>query len=125
MTETASPRLPGLQPWYWTAPRVAIFLFVAVLGALLWLLHRQEIEEQRTTLISDILWVEQNLRFQLTRGEEQLDQIGQDYFGGNLGDGRFQSRVKSLLLNHPGVMQLLMLDGNGVALRAAPGRKRG
>lgn len=121
MTESATPRQQGLQPWYWTAPRLAMILFVAALAALLWMLHRQEIEEQRSTLISDILWAEQNLHFQLARSEEQLKQLAQDYFAGDLGGGRFEPRVKSLLLNNPGITQLLILNEGDSVLYSAPG----
>ncbi len=117
----ASPRPPGLQPWYWTAPRVAVFLFVLALGTLLWLLHRQDIEEQRASLINDMLWVEQNLDFQLGRSQEQLQQLAQDYFGGGLTGSKFDPHARSLLLNSSGMVQVLILDDGGSLLRGAPG----
>jgi len=120
-TSTTSQRASGLQPWYWTAPRLAVNMFVLALGALIWLLHRQDIEEQRATLISDMLWVEQNLDFQLSRNQEQLKQLAQDYFGGELAGSRFDPHARSLLQNSPGMVQLLILDDSGTLLRAAPG----
>lgn len=120
MTETAIPRFPSLQPWYWAAPRIALGLFVLALGALLWLLHRQDLDEQRTNLISDILWVEQDLRFQLTHSQEQLQLLGKDFFTENLTRARFESRAASLLANNPGMTQVLILDEKGVVLRGAP-----
>lgn len=119
--QTSNQRPPVLQPWYWTAPRVAVLMFVLALGTLLWLLHRQEIEEQRATLINDMLWVEQNLDFQLSRNQEQLQQLGQDYFGGELAGSKFDPHARSLLLNSPGMVQLLVLDDGGSLLRGAPG----
>lgn len=119
--QTANQRPFALQPWYWTTPRIAVLLFVLALGTLLWLLHRQEIEEQRATLINDMLWVEQNLNFQLTRNQEQLQQLGQGYFGGELVGSKFDPHARSLLLNSPGMIQLLMLDDGGSLLRGAPG----
>lgn len=121
MTASTSLRPQGLQPWYWTAPRIAVGLFMLTLGALLWLLYRQELDERRTALISDTLWVEQNLNFQFTRSQEQLQQLGQDFFGGELTGARFEPRAKSLLVNSPGMMRVLLLDGVGMALRGAPG----
>ncbi|MBI4989736.1 MAG: PAS domain S-box protein [Rhodocyclales bacterium] len=119
--QTSNQRPPVLQPWYWTAPRMAVLMFVLALGTLLWLLHRQEIEEQRATLINDMLWVEQNLDFQLSRNQEQLQQLGQDYFGGELAGSKFDPHARSLLLNSPGMVQLLVLDDGGSLLRGAPG----
>lgn len=119
--DTATPRLPNVQTWYWTAPRIAVGLFVLAVASLLWLLHRQELEEQHTGLISDTLWVEQNLRFQLARGQEQLQQLGQDFFSGDIAGRRFEPRFKSLLLNNPGITHVFILDESGKALRGGPG----
>ncbi|MDP1653177.1 MAG: PAS domain S-box protein [Rhodocyclaceae bacterium] len=117
----ATSRLQNVQAWYLTAPRIAVGLFVLAVVSLLWLLHRQELEEQRVGLISDMLWVEQILHFQISRSQEQLLLLGQDYFGGDLSDGRFEPRLKSLLLNNPGITQLLLLDKGGRVLRGGPG----
>lgn len=119
--EATSPRLPKLQPWYWAAPRIAIGLFVLAVIALLWLLHRQELEEHRAGLIGDALWVEQNLQFNLTRSQEHLQQLGQDYFAGNRPVAGFAPRIRSFLLNNPGVAHVQILDGDGLALRKDPG----
>ena len=62
---TERETLPLTPWWYWAVPRVALVAAMAAVGALLWLLHRADLEEQRATLISDVLWVEQNLRFHL------------------------------------------------------------
>ncbi len=119
--ESTSPRLPKLQPWYWTAPRIAIGLFVLAVISLLWLLHRQELEEQRASLISDTLWVEQNLQFSLSRSQEHLQQLGQDYFIGERPDGNYGARIRSFLLNNPGIAHVQILDANGLPLRRDPG----
>ncbi len=114
----------ALQPgssWYWTAPRLAVILFVLALGALLWLLHRQDLDEHRSTLINDMLWVEQNLDFQLGRNQEQLQQLALDYFGGSLAGSRLDPHARSLLQNSPGMVRLLMLDDSGTLLRGMPG----
>ena len=51
---------------------MAPLLALAATLVLLWYLHRNDVEEQRATLISDVLWVEQNIRFQMERNTEQL-----------------------------------------------------
>lgn len=56
--------------WLW--PRIALALFLLALVILLWYSHREEREEQRAVLISDVLWVEQDLRFHFNQIEEQL-----------------------------------------------------
>jgi two-component system sensor histidine kinase DctS len=119
--EPLSPRLPKLQSWYWAAPRIAIGMFVLAVISLLWLLHRQELEEQRASLISDTLWVEQNLQFNLSRSQEHLQQLGQDYFTGSGPDGTFAARIRSFLLNNPGVVHVQALGPDGLPLRRDPG----
>lgn len=119
--DATSPRLPKLQPWYWAAPRIAIGLFVLAVIALLWLLHRQELEEHRASLIGDTLWVEQNLQFNLTRSQEQLQQLAQDYFSGDRQVAGFAPRIRSFLLNNPGIVHVQTFDADGLPLRKDPG----
>ena len=114
--ETISPRLPKLQPWYLAAPRIAIGLFVLAVIALFWLLHRQELDEQRASLIGDTLWVEQNLQFSLSRSQEHLQQLGQNYFAGEGPDKNLGARIRSFLLNNPGIAHLQILGADGLPL---------
>ncbi|MFX4389071.1 hypothetical protein ABTA48_19720, partial [Acinetobacter baumannii] len=72
---TLTPPLhaPASGPgWYWIVPRVAVALFLVAIGALVWWLHRNDLDEQRATLINDVLWMEQDLRFHLDRNAEQM-----------------------------------------------------
>lgn len=71
MSPAPSPAITSQQRlWLW--PRVALTLFLLSLVSLLWYSHREEREEQRAVLISDVLWVEQDLRFHFNQIEEQL-----------------------------------------------------
>ena len=67
--------VPALNRWLWWLPRLAFVLFAMAVGALLWLSERNEAEEQRATLISDMLWLEQNLRFLLNHNEDLLGRV--------------------------------------------------
>ena len=64
--------------WFLALPKVGIVLLLAAVIALLWLLHQNELEEERTSLIKDVLWLEQNLRFHLGSNEEQMQQLAYD-----------------------------------------------
>lgn len=102
-----SPAYAALSPrWVLLLPRLAFGAFVAALTALLWFSHVQDEEEQRTTLITDMLWLEQNLRFQMTRNEELLGQIG-------LSGDKFVAQARALIGNNTGLRQVLLhqLDG--------------
>jgi two-component system sensor histidine kinase DctS len=52
--------------WLLALPKLGIVLLLAALFSLLWLLHKNEISEERNSLIKDVLWLEQNLRFHLS-----------------------------------------------------------
>lgn len=104
--------------WLWLLPRLAFLLFIAVVGALLWLYDRAEKEEQRSILISDVLWLEQDLRFQLTRHEEILGQIGPREAANS---EVFEAHARPLLASKAGVRQVVWLDAGGRIRRVFPG----
>ncbi|MBK8317099.1 MAG: cache domain-containing protein [Betaproteobacteria bacterium] len=95
-------------------------LLLAALLALLWLLHNNEVEEDRTVLIKDVLWLEQNLRFHLSGNEEQLQQLAADM--GSQPDRQkiFRLRAGHLLKNNPDISQLLWFDVHQQVLDALP-----
>lgn len=93
--------------WLLILPRAAFVLFVAAVAALLWFSHQQEIDKQRTTLISDMLWLEQNLRFQMERNEELLGQLGRPT---DSGDINFAANAQALLKNNTGLRQIFLYD---------------
>jgi two-component system sensor histidine kinase DctS len=67
----AVPPAPTFNMLWWL-PRLAFILFVAAVIALVWFSEKSEQEERHATLISDMLWLEQSLRFHLTHNEEVL-----------------------------------------------------
>ena len=61
MPHTALPPPSATPPppsWYWSLPYAAVALFIAAMAALLWLIHREDAEEQRATLITVFMWFE-------------------------------------------------------------------
>lgn len=94
----------------WWLPRLAFLSFVAAVIALLWLLDKSEQEEQRATLISDMLWLEQNLHFLLTHNEELLARFEPeriDHFDS------FEAHARTLIASNAGIFQVLWLDRSG------------
>jgi two-component system sensor histidine kinase DctS len=118
-----APRDPGDRSrlhWLWHAPRVSIALFVAVFLGLLWVQHRQEVDEARDALVRDILWVEQNVRFSLDREVEQLQQLDRGQAGPPLDQAGLDLLVSHLLPTSPGLVQVVVLDEAGRVVAAAP-----
>src|SRR5574343_2021654 len=88
--------LPGNMQrirWLLALPKLGIVLLLAALVSLLWLLHRNELEEDRAVLIKDVLWLEQNLQFHLNSNEEQLQQLALDM--GNMPDRQKLVRLRA------------------------------
>ena len=106
--------------WYLVMPKLGIVLLLAAVIALLWLLHQNEVEEERAGLIKDVLWLEQNLRFHLGNNEEQLQQLASD-LGSQPGKQQlFRLRANHLLKNNPDIAQVIWLDQKRRVIDALP-----
>ena len=115
---TAKGRQPQTPTWLWLLPRLAFVLFIVVVGALLWLSNRTEKEEQRAILINDVLSLEQDLRFQLTRNEEILGEIGPHVASSA---ASFEAHARTLLSNGAGLRQIFWVEPDGRIGRVFPG----
>jgi two-component system sensor histidine kinase DctS len=107
--------------WFWLLPRLSFVLFIAAVAALLWLSQKADTEEQRATLISDMLWLEQTLHFQLTHNEELLGQIGPLQAADA---AAFESHARVLVDNQTGLRQVRRLDETGTVRFLLPASPR-
>ncbi len=109
MRLTARPELPV----------AAMLLTLALVAALVWLLAAREQADRRTMLIEDALWLEQNLRFQLTSSQEKINQLAADLaLDGDA--ARLRAKAGHILSTHPELERILWLDGAGQTLLAVP-----
>ncbi len=107
--------------WRWLLPLSLLLLFLATLLWLPWQAHRNEVTERREQLIADTLWVEQTIRFQLTRNEESLRLLASDMLAGHLNQKQWHDRVQILLRNSREMRRLVWLDANGEVKLASDG----
>ena len=116
---TTAPFLPEAHTsgWPWWLPRLAFVLFIAAVITLLALSRQAEHDEQRATLISDILWLEQNLSFQFVRNEEQLSRIPPQ---AARQASTFDPYARSLLDNGSGMRAVLWLGTDGAVGQSLP-----
>ncbi|KAB2927802.1 MAG: PAS domain S-box protein [Dechloromonas sp.] len=105
-------------------PKLGIVLLLAALLSLLWLLQHNETEEERSALIKDVLWLEQNLRFHLNGNEEQLQQLAVDLATQPDATGIFRTRAAHMLKTRPEIAQLLWLDANRQSIDELPSGSR-
>lgn len=120
MTDIRLPHGLPARPAFQAMPAVAMVLVVMLLGVLLWLLHRTDQEEERLTLIKDILWVEQNIHFHLTSDEEKLTQLAGDLGRRALSLELFENSARALIANNPEFLRLVLRDVDGALSLAAP-----
>ncbi len=118
------PIASGLTPertsrwrWLWILPRLAFILFVGAVAMLLWVSEHTDVEERRATLISDVLWLEQNLRFHLIRNEDLLGRMPPAQAATAKS---FESYARTLFGFESGLRQLMWLDVNGQVKQAHP-----
>ncbi|MDI3514938.1 MAG: sensor histidine kinase [Gammaproteobacteria bacterium] len=121
-TEPPIPVPPGRKRWIQHLPYLSLALFLAAIAALVWLTREYDADEQRTTLINDVLWMEQNLRFHLDRNEIHLQEIGRELFIDRPLAPETEARLSSLLNQERGLVQILWLSAEGRLLGAMPPR---
>ncbi|WP_084513803.1 sensor histidine kinase [Azovibrio restrictus] len=114
------PHAPARISWMLALPKLGVVLLVLAVISLLWLLHRNDLEEQKASLIGDVLWLEQNLRFHLSGNEGQLQQLALD-IGSQEGRGNiFRLRGLHLLKTLPELARLNLMDEQGQAIDTLP-----
>ncbi len=106
--------------WYLTVLKLAMGLLLVLLIVLLWLLRQDEAEEQRATLIADVLWLEQSVNFRLEGNAEQLQQLAFDLAQEKNKEALFKVRSRHLLKNNPELQQLLWLDASARVTDSLP-----
>ncbi|MET7015310.1 sensor histidine kinase [Uliginosibacterium flavum] len=112
---------PRTGVWFWRLPLLAITILVACISFFVWFGLSQERDERRAALVSDTLWMEQNLRYQFENTESRLAQIGNEFGGGGeLHSENAQDKVRELLQGSSGLSAILWLNSEGAMLSTLP-----
>ena len=101
------------QAWRWLLPALLVLVF---LSALLWLplqSQRMEATERQEQLIADTLWVEQTIRFQLERDEENLRLFANEITSVHLSEQRLRDRMQALIKNNREIARIALFDAEG------------
>ncbi len=120
MPETDHRFYATTPAWYWRLPSVTLGLMIIGIVALVWMTRHFDDEKQHETLINDVLWMEQDLRFRLDRNEEYLGQIGPALLSENEVSVQTDARLNQLLKPDSGLVQILWLDANGKIVGGRP-----
>lgn len=106
-------RLKYPSMWRWLMPGLLLLFFLAILFWLPWQVRQMESNERQEQLIADTLWVEQTIRFQLTRNEESLAALGKDIGNANLSTSALHQRLEQLLTNGRELVRVILVDADG------------
>ncbi|CAI08477.1 sensor histidine kinase [Aromatoleum aromaticum] len=104
---------PAPAKWLAVLPYLTLPLFLAIIAALVWLTRSADRDEQRMTLINDVLWMEQNLQFQLDRNASLLAQIGPELFAHDTHPPSTDAKLRQLLRPESGLVRVIWLDAEG------------
>jgi two-component system sensor histidine kinase DctS len=109
-THTAPHQLSG--PLRFLLPALLVLLFLAVLLWLPWQAREMERNERQEQLIADTLWVEQAVRFELSRNEEALATLGNELAAAPP-DAAVSARFAQMLKNGHELKRVRWLDKDG------------
>jgi two-component system sensor histidine kinase DctS len=115
----SNPASPKSSRWLWLLPRLAFGLFVASVATQIWLNQRADSEEARATLLNDMLWLEQTLRFSMDHNEENLARIGPD---SEVDITLFEAHARALLGNNSGLVGVALTGADSLTRYALPGQ---
>ena len=110
--------------WYLIALKLAIGLLLVLLIVLFWVFRQSEVEEQRSTLIADVLWLEQSINFHLEGVAENLEQLARDLPKDRNRRALFRLRADYLLNNNSDLVQVAWIDAAEQIHELLPARAR-
>jgi two-component system sensor histidine kinase DctS len=109
--------------WHWLVPMLLVMLFVSTLLWLPWQAQQMEATERQEQLIADTLWVEQTIRFQLGRHEDNLRLIGNEISTGYLSGKRLHERLSVAVRTNRELNRIVWFDATGKTVISVGDRK--
>ena len=106
---------------HWLTPVLLVLLFILTVLWLPWQAQQMEANERLEQLVADTLWVEQTIRFQIGRNEENIRQIGTDIGSASLRGKQLQARMQTLLRNNPELTWIGWYDPGGKRVDGSEG----
>jgi two-component system sensor histidine kinase DctS len=108
------------QDLFQVVPLATMVILVALVAALLWFIDRNETDSVHSTLISDALWVEQTLRFQLSTDEDAIARLALDVEQGEVPQDKLRDRMRIHLQNNPEVLRMGLVAPDGRYVLSVP-----
>lgn len=103
----------------------AMLLILLLLGALLYLVDRDERAADQEQLIRDVLWVEQALQFQFDSEGTRLLRLAKDIADGEITPEAFVIQARQYALILPDIVSVTWLETSGRVVAAVPSPEDG
>ncbi|WP_151636814.1 sensor histidine kinase [Noviherbaspirillum aerium] len=107
------------QGWRWVLPVLLVLLFLSTLLWLPWQTQRMESSERQEQLIADTLWVEQTIRFQLGRHEENLRLIANEIASGYGAEKRLRDRLVTMVRANGELVRIVQFNAQGAPVMSS------
>ena len=101
-------------------PLLAIALLAILVSSVVWYVDREEAERQRLALLTDALWVEQTLRFQLGVEEDSLSRLALESGRREVSDESLLGKARQVVSINPEIAAIVWLRADGTSGLAIP-----
>jgi two-component system, LuxR family, sensor histidine kinase DctS len=101
-------------------PILAIALLAALISLLLWYVSREENERIQASLLTDALWVEQTLRFQLGTDEDALTRLALSSGRAVVEDDTLLATAAQILTSNPEFSSIIWFADDGTVKLSMP-----
>lgn len=119
-TEPAPERSGILRSLVVLVPLISIAFLALLTAIVIWIARNDAQDRTRSTLLSDSVWVEQALRFQLSSQEDMLQRAAFESARPNADLAAIVARVQLFVASNPELLQVVWYDAGGRAFRAVP-----
>ena len=106
----AARRFAALARWYWLAPLFAIVLFIAVMLAVFYALHQDELDRQHQVLFRDAEAAQQAIRARLQTNQDETILLSHEFSAQKGEEKTFIASARSIMREHPALMSIAWID---------------
>ncbi len=110
MERQVARRFAALARWYWLAPLFAIVLFIAVMLAVFYALHQDELDRQHQALFLDAEAAQQSIRARLQSNQDEMIVLSHEFYVKKDEEKSFIANARAILREHPALMSIAWID---------------
>jgi len=109
MTDPTARREP-LSRWYWLTPLISMAIFIAVMGAGAWWLHRQQQSLEREVMNRDTEAAAQTVRLRVLSQQDTLSSLARSLAAEEIDETGFHARARELVAQYGELNSVAAVD---------------